>query len=243
MPGMTSLQPQVLKTKAKMALRRVGVELGSYSNSIAARRQQLFDYHGVTTVVDVGANVGQYAGALRAAGFKGRIVSFEPLSRPFAALQRASAADPLWDVERAALGAEDGVVILQISDDDVYSSVLPSTSQNHAANARTKTIGTEQAPVRRMDDVIDPSPGTAVKIDVQGFEDQVVAGGTSVLEQAPVVEMELTLTPLYQGQWLIRDALAAMADLGFELALTENLMLERASGRALQINGIFVKAA
>ena len=143
----------------------------------------------------------------------------------------------------AALGAEDGVVTLQISEDDVFSSVLSSTAQNHSANSLTKTIGTEQAAIRRMDDVIDPSAGTAVKIDVQGFEDQVVAGGMSVLNEAPIVEMEMTLTPLYQGQWLIRDALAAMAELGFELALTENIMLDRVSGRSLQINGIFVKSA
>ena len=123
------------------------------------------------------------------------------------------------------------------------SSVLSSTAQNHSANSLTKTIGTEQAAIRRMDDVIDPSAGTAVKIDVQGFEDQVVAGGMSVLNEAPIVEMEMTLTPLYQGQWLIRDALAAMAELGFELALTENIMLDRVSGRSLQINGIFVKSA
>ncbi|MEO6627390.1 MAG: FkbM family methyltransferase [Aquihabitans sp.] len=240
---MTSPQSQALKAKTKMALRRLGVEIGSYSNSFAARRQQLLGYHGVTTVIDVGANVGQYATGLRASGFTGKIVSFEPLTRPYTALQLASRADPLWDVERMALGAEDGTVTLQISEDDVFSSVLASTPKNHSANALTRTIGTEQAPVRRLDDVIDSSADTAVKIDVQGFEDQVVAGATAVLGEAPVLELELTLTPLYQGQWLIRDALGVMDELGFELALTENIMLDRASGRSLQINGIFVKSA
>lgn len=50
---------------------------------------------GINVVLDVGANVGQFAHALRGIGFAGRIISFEPVGRDFAVLRMRMRKDPL----------------------------------------------------------------------------------------------------------------------------------------------------
>src|SRR5260370_8256528 len=62
----------------------------------ANRRLTMLVHHGVNTVVDVGANTGQYSSALRQAGYKDEILSFEPLSEAYEELERKSRADPNW---------------------------------------------------------------------------------------------------------------------------------------------------
>ncbi len=76
-------------------LQRFGVDVVRYSaaNFAGLMRAQIMERHGITLVLDVGANAGQYAHGLRADGYEGRIVSFEPLSEPFAQLHRSTAAD------------------------------------------------------------------------------------------------------------------------------------------------------
>ena len=64
----------------------------------------------VSVALDVGANSGQYAASLREADFKGRIVSFEPLSGPFSILEHATSTDPLGDCRWCALGDDDGPI-------------------------------------------------------------------------------------------------------------------------------------
>ena len=69
----------------------------------------LFEMYGVNCVIDVGAHEGEYAKRLREGGYEGRIVSFEPVPRAFAGLERAAAGDRAWHVHQLALGREDGV--------------------------------------------------------------------------------------------------------------------------------------
>lgn len=72
---------------------------------------RILDHHGIDVVLDVGANVGQYAARLRQGGWSGRIVSFEPLPDAHATLEAAAAPDALWEVApRMALGASTGTV-------------------------------------------------------------------------------------------------------------------------------------
>ncbi len=69
----------------------------------------------VDVVLDVGANSGQYAKALRRVGFKRHIVSFEPLSGTFSLLESKASKDPLWDCRQYALGDVDGTISINIA--------------------------------------------------------------------------------------------------------------------------------
>ena len=76
-------------------------------------------------MIDVGANLGQYATRLRAAGWAGPILSIEPIPEVHRQLGRAAAADPAWEVAPPlAVGAADGEVALEVSAESDMSSTL-----------------------------------------------------------------------------------------------------------------------
>ncbi|MBY8975582.1 FkbM family methyltransferase [Rhodobacteraceae bacterium NNCM2] len=159
---------------------------------------------GATIVLDVGANVGQYAQVLRDCGYDGRIVSFEPLPDAHAELTRLAAKDPGWTIApRTAVGDAPGeITIHQYADSSLSSALAPAAGKASAsafANSREVT-----APVDTLDTLAAPylKPGDKVflKIDVQGLEPAVIAGAQNLLSQAVGVQIELALTCIYEGE-------------------------------------------
>jgi FkbM family methyltransferase len=230
------------KRALRAAARKFGYYVGDYTNSVQSRRQQLLTWYQVDHVHDIGANTGQYAIELRRHGFVGSIWSFEPVGLAYHALSNVSSRDPTWSCWKVAVGAEPGETVIQVSKDTQYSSVLAITERSLEASSETRAIYTEPAVVKTLDVLASGAPEvpTIVKIDVQGFEEQVLAGALETLKKSVMVEMELSMVALYEGQILIQDQLAICDNLGFTLALTEPVM-RHPSGSALQINGIFVR--
>ncbi|KAN17365.1 FkbM family methyltransferase, partial [Mycobacterium tuberculosis 2229BH] len=108
----------------------------------------------VDVVFDVGANSGQYAAGLRRAAYKGRIVSFEPLSGPFTILESKASTDPLWDCRQHALGDSDGTVTINIAGNaGQSSSVLPMLKSHQNAFPPANYVGTQEASIHRLDSV------------------------------------------------------------------------------------------
>jgi len=113
--------------------------------SPAERRARLLRAYRVDLVVDLGANAGQYAGALRAAGYRGRIVSFEPLSEPYRRLAAASNDDGAWDCRRLALGRRPGAARVNVSEDTRNSSLLTVGARHLRAVPDSRTVRVESA--------------------------------------------------------------------------------------------------
>jgi len=203
--------------------------------------------HQVDVVVDVGANSGQFASGLRAAGFKGRIVSFEPLSGPFSRIERKSSTDPLWECRRCAIGDVDGTISINVAGNEgASSSVLPMLKSHQDAYPPANYVGTEQVPIRRLDSVatefLRPTDVVFLKIDVQGFEQQVLAGAESTVNDRCVgMHLELSLVPLYEGTMLIREALDHVRSLGFALTGLVPGFCDPRNGRMLQADGVFFR--
>jgi FkbM family methyltransferase len=201
----------------------------------------------VDVVFDVGANSGQYAASLRRAGYKGRIVSFEPLSGPFSILERKASADPLWDCRGCALGDSDGTVSINVAGNaGQSSSVLPMLKSHQDAFPPANYVGTEEAPIRRLDSLarefLRPNDAIFLKIDVQGFEKQVLAGGKSTVDDGCVgMQLELSFLPLYEGGMLIREALDLVDSLGFTLTGLLPCFMDVHNGRMLQADGVFFR--
>src|SRR4051812_33807090 len=93
--------------RLRMALRRRGFDVHRWRPP-EGRRAALMRSQGIQLVLDVGANRGQYGESLRTSGYKGRIISFEPLDAAYAALEARTAADPLWECRRIGLANVDG---------------------------------------------------------------------------------------------------------------------------------------
>ncbi|HEY3697190.1 FkbM family methyltransferase [Phenylobacterium sp.] len=171
----------------------------------------------VDLVLDVGANVGQYAQALRARSYTGRIISFEPVRDVFRELEAAAASDPRWEVRNLALGAAPGKAQINVSTATEFSSFMPLTSAALRHNPDAAAGRSEEVDVQRLDDVLMSLGGKSVflKVDVQGFEEQVLIGAENCLRTLAGVQLELPLEHMYRGDWDLQRALGYMADRDF----------------------------
>jgi FkbM family methyltransferase len=202
---------------------------------------------GVNVVFDIGANSGQYSAGLRNAGFEGRIVSFEPLSQPFAALQSRASKDPLWECRQDALGDTDGTIVINVAGNSAESSsVLPMLQRHQDAYPPANYVATEEVPIRRLDtvapEILGPTDKSFLKIDVQGFEKQVLAGGDSTVKnRCEGLQIELSFVPLYDGAMLIPEALDLVYSMGFRLTAVLPCFTDPRNGQMLQADGIFLR--
>lgn len=233
----------------KKLLRNLGIEIKRYlpKRSEMARMQHLFAYHNIDLVLDVGANVGDYALLLRDLGYKGQIVSFEPLSAPYAQLVAISDRDRRWEAApRMAIGDRDGEITINISANDRSSSVLEVLDKHIDAAPDSAYIDSETVKLSSLDTVVPKYlkpefDSVFLKIDVQGFERQVLEGATKILPRIKGIQLELSLVPLYQGQPHYVDMLKFLERLGYELHGVVYGFTDPKTARLLQMDGIFFR--
>ena len=193
-------------------------------------------------VIDVGANRGHYALELRDHGYRGSIVSFEPLGSAYAELERRAAGDPRWEARRLALSDTAGSLTLGATDN--FASALPVADPLASLFPEAVPDEEESVPAGRLDAEPLSLPAgarTLLKLDVQGYELRVLAGAAGMLEAVGVVETELSVVPLYEGQPLFADMLRALQDAGFALAALEPILRDWRTGQHLQFDGVFVR--
>ena len=226
---------------------QLGWEIRRYHPAVSEipRMYQSLVYHHIDLVLDVGANVGQYGMLLRRLGYSGRIVSFEPLSNAYSQLKAASQKDSLWEVApRTAIGNENSQISINISANSQSSSVLNILDSHVNAAAKSAYIDSEQVELSRLDTIArdylkENANSVFLKIDVQGFERQVLEGATEILPKIKGIQTEMSLIPLYQGQLLFPDTVALLDKLGYELYSVIPGLADPKTGRLLQMDGIF----
>jgi FkbM family methyltransferase len=201
----------------------------------------------VNVILDVGANSGQYAASLREADFTGRIVSFEPLSAPFSLLESPVSGDPLWDCRQCALGHRDGTIAMNVSaNSGRSSSILPMRKAHRDVLPEANYLGSEDVTIRRLDsvapEILRADDAAFLKMDVQGFEKQVIAGGeATVRERCVGIQIELSFVPLYEGGMLVEEAFDLLHALGFMLKGYAPFFVDVRTGRVLQADGVFFR--
>jgi FkbM family methyltransferase len=199
--------------------------------------------HGVDLVIDVGANRGQYASGLRAAGYHGRIVSFEPLREPYRQLAAASVADAGWDCQRLALGLRHGTATINVSEDSRNSSIFCVGDRHMRAVPDSRPIGLERVPVDRLDRVWSAIARDAQrpyrKMDTQGSELDVLRGTIGVLDAISLIEVELSLLAVYDLAPVFHDVYGLLAQHGFAPIAFEGVLDDSDTGEMLQADGIF----
>ncbi|NWF36775.1 FkbM family methyltransferase [Mariprofundus sp. KV] len=232
----------------KKILRKFGVEVHRFSPASSPTAQlvaslQKFD---IDLVFDVGANAGQFVTEMRDGGFEGNVLSFEPLTSAYDDLQKVSERDSKWDLyPRCALGDKDGEIEINIAGNSASSSVLPMLDSHLSAAPHTAYVGKESVPLLTLDGVaptyIEKYQNPFLKIDTQGFEWAVLDGASNILPQIRGVLLELSLIPLYEGQYLWEDVVSRMKQEGFTLWAIQPGFTDPHDGRTLQCDGIFFR--
>ena len=202
--------------------------------------------HGIDLVLDVGANVGQYARGLRAAGYGGRIIWFEPQSAAHAALTEAAAGDAGWTVApRMALGDADGEITINVSAASDMSSALAFTAETERHFTSDRFVGSERAPLRRLDGVwadhVRGAERVFLKSDTQGFDLAVLRGAGDRLAAITGVQVEASLHPIYQGQPDYRAVLDLLLPAGFALMQVIPGYFSRHHGRMLECDFVLFR--
>lgn len=197
----------------------------------------------VTTLIDIGANQGQFAAEVRRAGFAGRMVSFEPGSAAFKSLQRNASGDPAWEVLNLAVGAGRSRATLNVSKNSVSSSLRRAMPTHLDAAPLSAVTNRETVEVVALDSLDLPDGPLAIKIDTQGFEMQVLQGARATLEQVVLLQVELSLVELYDGQSSALDVLDFLTSVGFNIFDVERGFADGDSGRLLQIDAILTRKA
>jgi FkbM family methyltransferase len=237
-----------MKRAVLAAVRRAGYEIVKIDPIYpsANRRLTMIAHHRINTVIDVGANTGQYASALRRAGYKGEILSFEPLSDAYAELEKKSRHDPKWRIFNCAIGSENGEAEINIAGNSESSSLLPMLDAHLRSAPESKYRATERVKVSTLDsaleNVLSKDSRAFLKIDTQGYEHYVIQGARSQLRQVCLIECELSLTPLYEGQYLCQDMLTLLDGLGFKPVHFDPIFSDLTTGHCLQVDGIFVRS-
>lgn len=237
-----------MKVHIKRFIRSMGFDVRRHviSSSQACRLAHIIKSHKIDLVFDIGANTGQFAMSLREIGYRGRIVSFEPLPIAHQSLSNIARRDVNWLVhDRCALGDSNGTTLINVAGNSASSSILEMLPLHVDAAPESIVVNTEETPIYTLDSVarqyMYPANSTLVKIDTQGFEWQVLDGASETLKYAKGVLIELSLVPLYKGQRLWRDMVTRMESEGFELWCLEQGFTDPRNGKMLQVDGLFFR--
>ena len=236
------------KQSIKQVLHAMGIEAHRFNpaTSPLARLMAALRTFDIDLVIDIGANNGQFAKELRAGGYSGRIVSFEPLTTAHRRLLQASKNDSAWQVHsRCALGDHLGEIELNISGNSVSSSILPMLTAHSDAAPASTYLGSETAPLTTVDHAVLPyfegAKAPFLKIDTQGYEWYVLDGALATLPKVRGIQVELSLVPLYEGQRLWRECIERLEAAGFVLWALQPVFIDPANGRTLQWDGLFFR--
>lgn len=206
------------------ALRKVGVEVLPAridSNLLAMHLDRLFSTLGVSCVLDVGARVGDYGLWLRHNGYRGDIISFEPVTANFEKLEKAAARDPNWHCFNYALGSEDSFSLINVSKHTEYSSFRQTSSTaQEIFGEETNTQSSENVEIRRLDSVLNTLPTeltdtTYLKLDTQGWDLEVLKGAQGALSHVVALQTEVSVQPIYEEMPAMEESLSAIVGYGF----------------------------
>ena len=200
--------------------------------------------YNIRTVIDVGANVGQFADEIRSELPGAFIYSFEPLKDCFEKLREREAKDRKFKAFNCALGEKEVPTNINRSSYSLSSSLLAMTESHKTLFPHTQESVLEIIKVKRLDNVfreLKPEKEILIKIDTQGYEDKVITGGINAFSAARVAIIESSFIELYENQPLFDDIYEKMKPLGFAYRGALHQKINPKNGEVIFEDAIFVR--
>lgn len=194
-------------------------------------------------ILDIGANRGQFALISRRMFPRAMIHSFEPLEEPAQIFKRIFGDDPNVILHACAIGREKSTSTIHISREDDSSSLLPFTEMQISLFPGATEKDTRQVAVLPLSQVIGTTsipPASLLKIDVQGYELEVLQGCDDLLDKFSYLYIECSFIELYAGQALAHQIIAWLNQREFVLSGIYNMYYEK-NGSVVQGDFLFTR--
>ena len=240
-----SLKKQILKI-IRSILNPIGYEIVKYKSYNPPHIVlDLLKMNNIQAVLDVGANTGQYSLGLRKAGFKGRILSFEPVSTAYQELKTRALNDRNWQTFNFALGETDGYSSIHISGHSPSSSILPMTLLHIDASPGSEYLSEEKIEVKTLDSIYDTlglkGENVFLKVDTQGYEKKVLDGALRSLSSIKGLQLELSAYELYEGEEIYYSICRFVEERNFRLMRIIPGFTHKGTHEMLQFDALFFR--
>ena len=233
-----------IKKSIRKLLNVFGYEIVKLSDHISyAKKDSWLQKLHINTIIDIGANEGQFVNNISRILPGRKIYSFEPIKHCYNQLLKKTSQHNVT-AYNYAVGDVNTDAEINISGNYVSSSLLKMEDLHIAMYPKSEYVKKEQIRVVRLDDILKDEglkDNILIKIDVQGFEEQVLKGGRNTIDKAHAVIIEIALKPLYENQWRFDDVYQYFIGKGFIfLGFTDQVCM-KVTGIPLYADGIFLK--
>jgi FkbM family methyltransferase len=193
-----------------------------YGLSVDAKIREVIKTYSVDTIIDVGANEGQFARRMREMGFRGHIHSFEPVSNSYEILKANARGDECWFCHNVALGRTAGTASINVSEKSYFSSFLQPNQFGCEQFGDIKIERTEKINVTTVDQFLRASNITSknifLKMDTQGWDLEVFAGAKGSIDKIIGIVSELSFVSIYEKMKDYKEALGEYEECGFHVS-------------------------
>ena len=231
----------ILRTLVKKPLNLLGLDLVRYNPHYSSGAYAYIASLNIKTVIDIGAHSGEFARMIKQVLPDAAIYSFEPLKDEFQLLDQTRAGTAF----NCALGDHNGSIEIHRSAYSQSSSILPMATLHKEAFPDSADHTAETVEIKRLDDALagfSLQPEILIKIDVQGYEDKVIAGGEQLIDKTEAIIIEVSFRELYEGQPLFDRVFELLSRKRFKYMGNLYQLLSPLDGAPLQADALFVRS-
>lgn len=232
-----------MKNILRKIIQRTGFDFHRYRP--VPDRSKFWQSLNIKTILDIGANVGQFAREAREKLPEAQIYSFEPLKQCFEALEKGFEKEPKFKAFNYALGDKERELEMHKSSYTPSSSILQMSDVHKDLFPHTKEHTQEKIFVKKLDDIakeLNLQKELLIKVDVQGFEDKVIAGGENIFKIAKVILIETSFVELYKNQPSFDDIYQKLKSLGFKYHGSMQEKVDKHSGKIISEDSLFIRS-
>ncbi|MCH7772311.1 MAG: FkbM family methyltransferase [Bacteroidetes bacterium] len=237
----------ILKKSLRVILKQKGYhicKISTLESDIQAGKYAWLQDMGIRTVLDVGANVGKFTTMISEILSNVNIYAFEPLADCYKELIENTKHLDNINYFNFALGEKESETIIYRNEFSPSSSILKMKELHKKSFPKTMHSFNEVIQIRDLDGVNDEInwiQKTLMKIDVQGFELNMLKGAISSLNNIDVIIVETSFVELYENQPLFDDIYSFLVKRNFSYQGNFDQLKDPNSSCILQADAIFTR--